>query len=439
MAVSLLQPDKHSDHAGLAGSKAGEYLKADCLQLLARQSPDLLWAKDRQGRFLFVNHATCRRLLLIDQSEEAIGKTVEFFAKRERERHPLQKDWYTFGRTGADSDKLVMVKQRPMYFDEFGNVGGHFLHLRVHKAPLRNSTGKLLGTVASAREVLHGRQLLDLRHSLLNARERCHDSGAEVGVLHGGGVADVDGQLPAITDCGIEHRLVEVERLCAIGSLASSLAHEFNNPLCGVRSVLERVSRKAGLEGADQELMDLALKECDRMKQLIRDLQQLNLPSSTTRKEFDLNRAIDAVLPLLSKLIKQHKITVHKAYQGELCLYGVEDQIKQVVLNLLKNSCEAMPASGGNITIATARQDDIARLIIQDTGEGISEQHWSHLFEPFRTSKSEINSTGLGLAVSNNIVQKHQGSITLDSHPGEGTTVTIRLPIVAAPGREGSQ
>lgn len=226
-----------------------------------------------------------------------------------------------------------------------------------------------------------------------------------------------------------QQQLIQAERLSAIGSLAGSLAHAFNNPLCGVRSVVERMARKSGLAPADQGLLDLALEQCDRMTRLIRDLQQFNLPYSDVSQAFDLHRAIDSVLVLLNNHLKGRRAAVRRRYAtAPLTLVGVENQIKQVLLNLLKNCSEALPATGGIITIETRREREQVAIVLADTGVGISAEHLPRLFEPFFTTKAAVKEVGLGLAVSHGIIKGHGGDIRVESLLGIGTTFTVVLP-----------
>jgi len=227
-----------------------------------------------------------------------------------------------------------------------------------------------------------------------------------------------------------QQQLIQAEKLSAIGSLAASLAHEFNNPLCGVRSVVERMARKSGLAPGDQGLLGLALEECDRMTRLIKDLQQFNLPYTDVRQAFDLHRAIDSVLVLLNNHLKGRKASVRREYASAiLTMVGVENQIKQVLLNLLKNCSEALSDKGGAITIQTKREADRVEIVLADTGVGISAEHLPHLFEPFFTTKAAVKEVGLGLAVSYGIIKGHGGDIRVESLQGTGTTFTVILPV----------
>jgi PAS domain S-box-containing protein len=123
------------------------------LRLMTDNMPDMLWAKNLQKEFVFVNQAICRNLLNAADTAEPLGKTDMFFASRERNAHPENPAWHTFGEICRDSDAVTLEEMRPMQFDEFGNVKGEFLFLDVHKAPLYDEEGRLIGVVGSARDV----------------------------------------------------------------------------------------------------------------------------------------------------------------------------------------------------------------------------------------------------------------------------------------------
>ncbi len=128
-------------------------------RLIADNDPDMLWAKDLQGRFIFTNKAICKHLLGAKDVNEPIGKNDMFFANRLRKMHPEDPTWHNFGEACLDSDKITLEAQKPMQFEEYGNVMGKFMFLDVHKAPLRDEQGNIIGTVGSARDVTEEKQL----------------------------------------------------------------------------------------------------------------------------------------------------------------------------------------------------------------------------------------------------------------------------------------
>jgi len=123
------------------------------LRLMTDNIPDLLWAKDLKKRFLFVNKAICEKLLNATDTDEPIGKTDLFFAERERNSHPEDPRWHTFGEICMDSDELTMQQKSAGCFNEFGNVKGQFLYLDVQKAPIIDEEGNMIGTVGSGRDI----------------------------------------------------------------------------------------------------------------------------------------------------------------------------------------------------------------------------------------------------------------------------------------------
>ncbi len=123
------------------------------LRLMSDNIPDMVWAKDMDKNFIFVNKGICEKLLHAHDTDEPIGRNEMYFVERERREHPNNPSWFTFGDDCSDSDSIVMKSKKPQRFDEYGNVRGKFLFLNVHKALLYNDKGKIIGTVGSARDI----------------------------------------------------------------------------------------------------------------------------------------------------------------------------------------------------------------------------------------------------------------------------------------------
>ena len=226
------------------------------------------------------------------------------------------------------------------------------------------------------------------------------------------------------------HQLIHSEKLSAIGRLSASIAHEFNNPLNGIQSVLEGVQGSSCLEQEDVNMVGLALSECERVRKLIRNLLDFNAPSHGKRKVFNLQEALDLILSMSAKELKNCSIRVHKEYVDDLPLImAVPDQIKQVLLNLINNARDVMQESGGLLTLQTEQKDQQVVVHISDTGPGIDQENLGQIFEPFFTTKSVVKGTGLGLSISYGIIKNHGGRIDVQSVPGKGTTFSLTLPI----------
>ena len=226
-----------------------------------------------------------------------------------------------------------------------------------------------------------------------------------------------------------QRQYLHVEKLSAVGKLSASIAHEFNNPLQSVMTVLKGLKRAGTLEGEEIPLLDLAIGEIERMKNLIRNLSDFNRPTSGRKVITDLNRTLESVLLLMKNDLSRKGITVLCNYEKQLPqIMAVPDQIKQVILNLLTNAADACKDVSGEISISTWRENEKVAMAVKDTGIGIKNADLEHIFRPFFTTKAEVKGTGLGLSISYGIIKNHQGEIKVESEPGKGSTFTVLLP-----------
>jgi signal transduction histidine kinase len=231
-----------------------------------------------------------------------------------------------------------------------------------------------------------------------------------------------------------QKQFLHAEKLSAIGKLSASIAHEFNNPLQGIVSVLYGLKNTTVLEEEDKALLEEAIEEGGRIRDLIRNLQEFNRPSSGKKSLLDVHKTLDSVLLLNKSDFRGKRISVELDYAERLPqIEAVPDQIKQVFLNLLTNAADACMQSGGVITVSTRLEGEKKVAVeIKDTGFGIKPAEMELIFQPFYTTKSEIKGTGLGLSISYGIIKKHGGEINVVSQPGEGSTFTVILPIKGA-------
>ncbi|MFZ4621629.1 MAG: PAS domain S-box protein [Bacteroidota bacterium] len=158
--------------ARLEASEAKYHQLYSLQRLMGDTMPDLIWAKDLDKKYIFANKAICEKLLMASDTTEPIGKTDIFFAERERALHQDEPQWHTFGELCQDSDEVTLRELKEMQFNEFGNVRGKFLYLDVHKAPLYDTEGNLIGIVGSARDVTEQKRIeetLQLSHHALES------------------------------------------------------------------------------------------------------------------------------------------------------------------------------------------------------------------------------------------------------------------------------
>jgi signal transduction histidine kinase len=225
-------------------------------------------------------------------------------------------------------------------------------------------------------------------------------------------------------------QLLQSEKQAALGRLSASIAHEFGNPLIGIQYLFKDIIDRFELSEDDRKLIEIGLKESRRMKSMIQDMQQLNRPSSGKKTVFDPHKTLDNILLFQKKNLTSNNI-------GAICKYGknvgkihaVEDQITQVLVNITLNAVDAMKENGGTLTILTGEDDGSLNIVIMDTGKGISEEDQKNIFEPFFSTKTDVEGTGLGLPVSYSIIKEHGGDISFVSSPGKGSQFHIRLPL----------
>lgn len=227
-----------------------------------------------------------------------------------------------------------------------------------------------------------------------------------------------------------QHRLIQSEKLAVIGQLASSLAHELNNPLQAIQSGLGLVLAELDGDNMDVVRDDLHTiqEELERIDAIFRQMLDFYRPVSYDCVPLDLNAICEGVRVLMRKRLQETSVTLRLDLTPHLPLTcGDSNQIKQVLINLILNAAEAIDRAGGTITLRTAHDRAYAIVEVRDDGPGIAEEHRAHLFEPLFTTKPR--GMGLGLAISQDIIQHHGGRITLESAPGDGTTFTIWLPV----------
>ncbi|MGD9892095.1 MAG: ATP-binding protein [Dehalococcoidia bacterium] len=236
----------------------------------------------------------------------------------------------------------------------------------------------------------------------------------------------------------VEQQLFESEKLAAVGRLAAAVAHEINNPLEAIKNALYLLVSRTDADDPDRRFLEIANRETIRVSTIIRQMLGF-YRTATAMAPTDVNAVIREAIALLERQMRQRHVTIAAALDRDLPLLPASaDQLKQVFLNLLLNAQEAMP-EGGTIKVRTRIPDESdaefvhagRQLLIQveDSGSGISEENLRQLFEPFFSTKREGKGTGLGLWVSQGIVQQHDGQIKVRSRPGRGTTFTIALPI----------
>ncbi|MEW5821736.1 MAG: ATP-binding protein, partial [Cyanobacteriota bacterium] len=258
-------------------------------------------------------------------------------------------------------------------------------------------------------------------------------------------------------------KLVHSEKMSSLGQLVAGVAHELNNPINFIYGNMEHLKNYAhdlkelldkyaefetGLsteqveiindykEEIDYEyliedlddLLDSCKEGAERTRQIVLDLRNFSRLDEASLKEVNVHEGLDSTLNILHNKYK-NRVDVVKDYDESVppinCFAG---QLNQVFMNLLANAAQAIDGNG-TVTIMTRLDGDYVKIVISDTGCGISPDNLNKIFDPFFTTKDVGEGTGLGLSVSYGIIEKHNGTISVESKVGEGTKFTIRIPL----------
>jgi signal transduction histidine kinase len=225
-----------------------------------------------------------------------------------------------------------------------------------------------------------------------------------------------------------QKRLIESERLAALGRLAASIAHEVNNPLGIIKNYLTIISKLADQDPELKNHVSIVHEEVDRIAKIVKQLLDFYRPTLEKQVEVNIVELLTSTIDLITPKFQDMGIVIRIEFgEKDLNIYGSPNKLKQVFLNLLLNARDVMP-DGGKLTVTVGRNRDIVEIEFADTGSGISQDDLPKIFEPFFTSKKD-SGTGLGLAVCHGIIGSHNGTIAAVNNPDGGATFIIRLPL----------
>jgi two-component system, NtrC family, sensor kinase len=232
----------------------------------------------------------------------------------------------------------------------------------------------------------------------------------------------------------IQAQLMQSEKLASLGRLASGVAHEINSPMTGILTFSHLLMRKLKDNPELQKELELIVRETTRVSTIVRGLLDFARESRPQKRPCNINELILHTLSLVERQPVFQNIRIAKNLDPQVPIILLDaNQIQQVFMNILLNAADAL-STGGLLTISSSHVpgDSFVQVKFSDTGCGISEENLIRIFDPFFTTKAEKKGTGLGLAVSYGIIERHRGRIEVQSEIDRGTTFTIQLPLEAS-------
>ncbi|WP_245628721.1 two-component system sensor histidine kinase NtrB [Salidesulfovibrio brasiliensis] len=228
----------------------------------------------------------------------------------------------------------------------------------------------------------------------------------------------------------LEQRLQQAEKLASIGELSTYIAHEIRNPLFTISGFANSLMRSEELDEGSREKLSIILEESKRLDVILKSIMNFTRPTDADATEMDLNDSVRNTMEVMGMGFSGQGIDLNLELDPSVAkVKANEEQIRQSLINLVKNSVEAMPG-GGLLTIRTSMDEGYVRLTVTDTGVGIAPELRDKLFSPFYSTKGK--GSGLGLAMIRKIMDELGGEVELTSRENEGTSVTLYLPPVAA-------
>lgn len=269
------------------------------------------------------------------------------------------------------------------------------------------------------------------KHVQLSAQRK---NGAEFPMSISFSVADIGGNLyftgivRDITEyVELEEKLRQNERLAAVGNTISQIVHEIKNPLMIIGGFAQQLLKAKTLDAKGLQKLTIIVEEVGRLEALMAEMRDYSRPPTLKREVGRVEKLLQDLVDLYRDYLKEKNIDLVLTPLAPQPGYSLDyQQMRQVLVNLIKNAAEAMPA-GGSITLTVQRRPPHLEISVADTGEGMTADVVENIFTPYFTTKTK--GSGLGLAISRNIIRAHNGEMAVESRPGKGTVFTILLPL----------
>ncbi|MGO9405557.1 MAG: PAS domain S-box protein [Terriglobales bacterium] len=343
---------------------------------LLESFPDLILVLDLKGKYTFVSARIAE--LLGYGPEHLLGKNVEDVERTSPELATL----YRTVATGRSS--LTSCEYNSRHHD------GSWRAMLAMASPLLDAEGAPAGVIISVRDVT--------------------------------------------TEKKLEQKIIQSERLAAMGQMIGGFAHELNNPLTAILGYAELLQESQSTDSARKQIADLH-KEARRAAEIVQNLQYFARPPALGRSQVDLNELVHRTVQMQAYPLRKSEITVDFLPEPAIpSIMADPNQLMQVFLNLLLNAEQAIRETRekGTIRVRVGRNPDSVWVVFQDDGPGIAAENLEHIFDPFFTTRRPGRGTGLGLSICKTVLREHGGNIEAASAPGGGAVFTITLPLTTA-------
>ncbi|WP_273853033.1 sensor histidine kinase [Guptibacillus spartinae] len=223
----------------------------------------------------------------------------------------------------------------------------------------------------------------------------------------------------------LEQRVERMSRLASLGEMASGIAHEIRNPLAGIKTTTELLTRRLELTKDQLILTENMLLDIDRVNKIITNILQFSRPMETNPSLLKVDDTLHSLVLLMKTIADDKKVVLHHI-ENNTEIFVDRDHLRQILLNLILNGMNAMP-DGGELILSSFQRDDDVTILISDTGVGMEDAVMEKIFDPFYTTRAE--GTGLGLSIVHQLVVQNNGEIDVNSIKGKGTEFSITFPI----------
>ena len=414
-----ITPRKAAEEALRASEQQSGKL-ASLLRLMCDNVPDMIWAKNLEKQYIFANKAMCEQLLMAKSLGEPLGKTDLFFARRERDKHPENPQWHTFGELCQDTDTITLKRGVPSIFEESGNVQGKYICLEVYKAPFFDEHGNIIGTVGAGRDIT--------KRKLVEAELNRHRDHLEELVLERTRELTL-----ARDDAEAANRAKSI--------FLATMSHELRTPMNGVMGMIDLALQRTN-DLQQKDWLNKGMRSAKHLLDVINGILDISKIEAERlvleEKPFMLAQVFEDALQMQIDAAQAKGLALFPRIAPELhhLLLGDKTRIEQILINFVGNAIKF--SEHGNITIAASLVEEdpsslLLRIEVTDQGIGISLEQQEKLFNAFTQADGSMTrkygGTGLGLAISRRIARLMGGDTGVTSELGKGSTfwATLRL------------